>query len=93
MTGAEVLDRAMRAGITFESRGGGRLVYRGPARAVAALLSELAGHKAELLVLLAGAPLPVYEEAGIESAESLFSYAAYKGLIDGPNACRGSPLR
>ncbi len=81
MTASEVLDRATRAGVTLEGREG-RLRYRGPAEAVAALFSELADNKAELLALLAGAPPPVYDEAGMETAESLLAYAAHKGLID-----------
>jgi hypothetical protein len=81
MTAADVLDRATRAGVTLESREGGRLAYHGPAAAVAVLFSELAAHKADLLALLAGAPLPAYDEAGIETAESLLAYASYRSLI------------
>lgn len=83
MTAAEVLDRAAQTGITLERREGGRLAYRGPAGAVAALSNELAAHKADLLALLANVPPPpVYDEAGNETAESLFAYASHRNLID-----------
>jgi hypothetical protein len=87
MTAVEVLDRAMRAGVTLEGREGQVLRYFGPAAVVATLLSELTAHKAELLVLLAGALPPVYDEANMETAESLLAYAAYRGLIDRVPIC------